>query len=118
MFPADCEPRVGRVPDPADLLRCHHLEWIAETRAGLGLDLAEDQRPPAPHDHIELVARDPDVRAEDAVPAQPIPPGGATFRGVSRRAHTANVARHMCQAGGETASSRAARTAVASSSLR
>src|SRR5438034_11742323 len=41
VLPADCEPRVGRVPDPADLLRCHHLERVAETRAGLGLDLSE-----------------------------------------------------------------------------
>src|SRR5689334_17191929 len=67
------EPGLGGPPDPALLLRRHHLERVAEPRTALRLHLAEDEPAPAPGDHIELVASGPDVRAEDPVAAQAVP---------------------------------------------
>ena len=45
----------------------HHLEGITVPLSGLRLHLAEDELPPSAQDQVELVAADPDVRAEDAV---------------------------------------------------
>src|SRR5439155_16342691 len=66
------EPRCRRLPDAPHLLRVHHLERIAVAVARFALHLAEDERAAPAHDQIELVAADPDVRAEDAVAAQAV----------------------------------------------
>src|SRR5262249_50214759 len=42
--------------------------------------LAEDEASPAPRDQIELVTAGPDVRADDPVPVEAIPPGGPQLR--------------------------------------
>src|SRR5437588_69913 len=61
------QPSLRGVPNAADLLGRHHLEGIAEPGPRLRLHLAKDQRPSAPRDHVELVACDPNVRAENAI---------------------------------------------------
>ena len=75
-----------RPAQTAPFLLGHHLERVAVAPAGLGLDLAEDESPPAAEDEVELVPADPDVRAQDPVTAQavmpPRPPlGGPAGRG-------------------------------------
>src|ERR671928_166206 len=59
------EPRVGRSAQAALLLGRDHLERVAQPLPRLRLHLDEGEPPTAPHDEIELVAADPDVRAED-----------------------------------------------------
>jgi hypothetical protein len=56
----------------------------------------------------------PRIRGEDPVAAQSVPPDGATLGSV----HATKLARELRQAGAGSASSLAARTAAASSSLR
>src|SRR5207247_6104937 len=76
------QPRVTGLPEPAQLLPRDHLQRIAEPGTVLRLHLAEDEPPAAAQHQIELVAARPDVRAEDAVAAQPVvepgPPLGPT----------------------------------------
>jgi hypothetical protein len=78
------EPRLRRVPDPAYLLGVHHLERVAETGARLALDLAEDDRAPAPGDDVDLVPTGPGVRVEDPVGPKPVPVCRAPFGVVTR----------------------------------
>jgi len=78
------EPRIRCTPQAAHLLRRHHLERVAEAGAALGLDLAEDERAASARDDVELVAADPDVRGEDAVAAQSVPPRRTALGGVPR----------------------------------
>src|SRR5689334_5041661 len=81
------QPCLRRAPQPALLLRRHHLERVAEPGPALRLHLTEDDPPPAARDHVQLVAARPDVAAEDAVAAQPVPehrpvlgaPAGSAF---------------------------------------
>src|SRR5262245_17234554 len=68
------EPGLGGATQAPLLLRRDHLQWVAEPRAPLLLDLDEPQCSSTPDDQIELVAGGPDVLAEDPPPAQPIPP--------------------------------------------
>src|SRR6478609_6044364 len=53
------EPRLCGAPQPPLLLGRQHLEWVAEPRALLLLDLDEAQSPAAPDDQVELVAAGP-----------------------------------------------------------
>ena len=73
------EPVFGRPADAALLLRGHGLERIAVEGATFLLHLDEPELPPAPHDQVELVASGPHVRAENAPPAQAIPPRRAAL---------------------------------------
>src|SRR6476646_12521 len=66
------EPGLGRAPQAALLLGGGRLERVASARAALGLHLDEREPPAAADDEIELVAADPDVRAEDAIAAQAV----------------------------------------------
>src|SRR3954452_18267597 len=68
------EPGLRRAAQSPLLVGGDHLERIAEAGARLLLDLHESQRPPAPNDQVELVARSPDVLAEDLPAAEPVPP--------------------------------------------
>src|SRR6266540_2057526 len=82
------QPGARRTADATHLLRRHHLERIAEARAGLRLHFAEDEVAPAADDQVDLVAAGPDVLAEDAVAAQPVMPARALL---SFRARTPRV---------------------------
>src|SRR5205814_333906 len=64
--------------------RRDHLRRLAVHVPRLRLDLAEDELPPAARDDVELAARQPDVRRQHAVAAQPVPPRRAPLGGVSR----------------------------------
>src|SRR5439155_19316285 len=68
------EPRRSSPPHAPDLLGVDHLQRISVAVAGLALHFAERERASAPHDEVQLVAADPDVRAEDAVAAQAVVP--------------------------------------------
>src|SRR5207237_6468466 len=67
------EPGLRGAADAALLLRADHLDRIAEALAELLLHLDEGEPAAAADDEVELVAGDPDVLAEDAVAAQPVP---------------------------------------------
>src|SRR6266545_1750165 len=64
MFVMRRQPRGRRTADATHLLRRHHLQRIAEARAGLRLHFTEDEIVPAADDQVELVAASPDVFAE------------------------------------------------------
>jgi hypothetical protein len=72
--------------EPALLLGADHLEGVAVALAALALDLDEDESPAAADDEVELVPARPDVRCQDAVPAQPVVPERAQLRGVLQAA--------------------------------
>src|SRR5581483_8337412 len=61
------EPGLGCAPHATHLLGGHHLERVTEGIAALRLDLAEDDHVAATRYDVELVARDPRVRIEDAI---------------------------------------------------
>ena len=82
------EPRLGRLPQAAHLLRRDHLERIAPLRAAFRLHLAEDDRPAAAQHEVELVAADPDVRRQHAVAAEPVVPQRAPLGARPDRART------------------------------
>src|SRR5262245_59202510 len=69
-----CQVRARRPLEPALLLGAHHLQRIAEALPALALDLHEHDPPAAPGYEVELVPSRPDVRAQDAVAAQPVVP--------------------------------------------
>src|ERR1700758_5262696 len=71
------EPGLGGASEPTLLLGGQHLERGAEARAPLLLHLDKPERPPAPHDQVELVAARPDVLAEDPPASQPVPAHGS-----------------------------------------
>src|SRR5918992_762529 len=81
------QPRLGGLAQTALLLDGHHLHRLAQPHAALRLDLAEDQRSPAPQNQVELVAADPGVPREHAIAEQPVAPGGAALglRAATRR---------------------------------
>ena len=83
-FGMEREPRLGGMPDTANLLGIHHLEGIAKTWAGLALHLAEDDRAPTPRNHVELVPARPDIRAEDPIGPKAVPARGTPLGGVTR----------------------------------
>jgi len=72
-------------PEKMRLDGSDHLERIAEAVAGLRLHLAEDEAATAPRDDVDLRAGEPDVRVEDPVAVQAVPPGGAPLGVVARR---------------------------------
>src|SRR3954469_15453566 len=78
------KPPFGGAAEATQLLLGHHLERVAKANAALRLHLAEHERATAAGDDVELVATDPDVRAEDAVAAHSIPPRCAALRSVPR----------------------------------
>jgi hypothetical protein len=61
------QPHFRRAFQTTPLLRRDHLQRISPTLAAFRLHLAEDERPPAAQDEVELVAARPDVRREYAV---------------------------------------------------
>jgi uncharacterized heparinase superfamily protein len=77
------EPGLGGAADPPDLLRADHRDRLAEARAGLRLDLAEDEAAAASRDQVELVASRPDVRAQDPVAAERVVDGRAPLGGMA-----------------------------------
>jgi hypothetical protein len=78
-----CEPGLSGPSEPAALLRRHHLERVAEIRRRLAFHLAEDNSTAAPDDEVELVAARPDVRAENAITAQPVVTSGAALEAIA-----------------------------------
>src|SRR5215510_8638261 len=70
----DAEPMRRRSPNSSLLFLVDHLLRLTEHDARLLLHLAEHELPSAPHHEVELVARDPRVRLEHAISADPIPP--------------------------------------------
>src|SRR5687768_11462949 len=52
-----CKPRLRGTSDAAGLDLTDHLQRVAEALAAFRLDLAEDERPAAPGNHVELSAR-------------------------------------------------------------
>src|SRR2546430_2527774 len=79
------EPGLRGTAQAALLLAVDHLERVAEARAALALHLAEDELRAPARDHVELVPARPFVDAEDAVPADPVPPHGTELRRVPWR---------------------------------
>ena len=79
------QPRFRGSAQAALFLLRHHLEGITVSLSGLRLHLAEDELPPAAKDQVELVASDPDVRAQDAVAAQAVVPQRPPLRRAARR---------------------------------
>ena len=77
------EPGLRGAPHPPDLLGVHHLERIAESRAGLALHLAEHDGSAAAGDDVELVPAGPGVRIENPVGVQAVPAGGLPLRVVA-----------------------------------
>ena len=73
------EPRLRRSTQASLLLRVHHLERVSELVAELLLHLAEHEPSAASDDDVELMPAGPRVGREDPVPAQAVPPDGATF---------------------------------------
>jgi hypothetical protein len=68
------QPGFGGMRDAPRLLGGDHLERIAQSRPALRLHLAEDDRPAAADDEVELVASRPGVGRQNPVPAQPVVP--------------------------------------------
>src|SRR4051812_1148930 len=73
------EPGLCSPEQAALLLGGDHLERVAVALARLGLYLAEDELTAAAQNQVELVASDPDVRAQDAVAAQAVVPQRPPF---------------------------------------
>jgi hypothetical protein len=86
------EPCLRGPPQPPLLLQVDHVQRVAEAGAGLLLDLAEHEPPPAAGDDVQLVAAGPDVPAEDPVAAQAVPEHGAPL-GAPAAAGVAHAAR-------------------------
>src|SRR5438034_8051665 len=80
------EVRMPRAGEPALLLGANHLEGVAVALTALALDLDEHESPATADDEVELVPARPDVRCQDAVPAQPVVPERAKLRGVLQAA--------------------------------
>ena len=68
------QPGLGSPRDPPHLLARDHLERVATLGPALRLHLAEDDRPAAAENEVELVASRPGIRRQDPVPAQPVVP--------------------------------------------
>ena len=77
------EPGLGGTSEPTAFLRRHHLERMAEIGGRLAFHLAEDDSPASPDDEVELVASRPDVRAENAIPAQAVVTSGAALEAIA-----------------------------------
>ena len=77
------DPCLGGTSEPAALLRRHHLERMAEVRGRLAFHLAEDDPAATPDDEVKLVAPRPDVRAENAIPAQAVVASGAALEAIT-----------------------------------
>src|SRR3989442_12081634 len=94
------EPGLGREPQATLLLVIHHLERVTESFAQLLLHLAEDQPPASANDEVELVAGDPGIRRQDAIPTQAVPPHGALLGALAwTQSHAARLRRaavHIC----------------------
>src|SRR5690349_20673284 len=88
----------GRRPsNPTLLLLVDHLDGLSERTTALGLHLAEDEPPPAPHDKVELVPTRPRVRVQDAIATQPVPPRGAALGGPAGRIHANTLGRKVAR---------------------
>jgi len=71
--------------EPLRGIKTPEPEEVAEAIVDLVLDLAKDDRAPAPRDDVQLVPARPGVRVEDPIAAQAVVPGGAALGGTSPR---------------------------------